>query len=166
MLARFSGWIRGLSPREQVLLGLCAAVLFVVAFYSFGLQPWLDRNAAATEELAERKETYAWIARAAQRARELGPGTGAAVAATTAATPTAVEETIRRRNLSSVVTRLEPTATGIEIDFTAAPLNAVVAWIEAAEATLGYRATNVDFVRGEEPGLVDARLRLTPQGAR
>jgi type II secretory pathway component PulM len=164
-LARFSGWWRGRTAREQLLLGACAALLAGVAFYSFGLQPFIDRNAVATARLAEAKEIHAWIARAAERARALGPADRVAVPVTAAATPTAIEETLRRRNLDRVVTRLEPTASGIEIDFTGAPLNAVVGWIEGAEATLGYRASNVDFVRGEEPGLVDARLRLTPQAS-
>lgn len=166
MLARFSGWLSGLSPRERLLLAVCAGVLFAVAAWSFAVRPYLDRNALANARLAELRETYAFIVRAAERARALAPAEGAAVAAVAAASPTAVEETLRRGNLMPAVTRLEPTASGIEIDFSGAPLNAVVGWIEAAEASLGYRAAEVDFVRGKEPGLVDARLRLTPAGGR
>lgn len=163
-MERFRDYYRQLSLREQMLLILAALVLVVVGGYVGLVQPLLDRRAAATSQLAERRDLYAWMMQAAREARQFGPAAAAGAAGTIApATPAAIEQSLRGRGLSPMVVRLEPTPDGIDIDLKAAPLNAVVAWIAEAEGALGYDASDADLVRGPEPGTADVRLRLAPK---
>lgn len=164
MLARFRDYYRQLSLREQLLLVLAAVILVAVGGYIGVVQPLIDRRTAATAELAGRRELHAWMVEAAARARQLGPAVSGAAMTMEAATPAAIEQSLRGRGLSAMVVRLEPTPEGIDIDLRGAPLDATVAWIAEAERALGYGLDEADLVRAEAAGTADVRLRLAPRG--
>ena len=158
---RFRDYFRQLSTREQILVA--GAVLFVVVVggYLGIVQPIFDRQTRVASQLAGTRALHAWLLGAAREADAM-KGAGTSTATVGPASPSAVQQSLREHTLDTAVTRMEPTADGIDIDLKQAPLNLLIGWVTFAEGNLGYVATDADIMRGAQPGTADAKLHLAP----
>lgn len=151
-----------LSGRERLLL----ALMLLVAAVGLGaglLWPLAERRAAAETALAEARALELWVAARSEEAAMLraaaGPGPVAPIGL--AAVQRSLEQA---RLIDSVETLSAFRGDGIELRLDAVGFDRLIAWVTQVEPVWGYRFASFRIERGPEPGLVNARFEVLPNG--
>ena len=153
--------IRQLAPREQAILGIGAALAFLIIGWSFVWTPL----AGAVDELRESVRDHSRLMVDLKRAANL-PSTGAANAAGGGAQEfnMLVEQTARPLGLVSSFTRQAPDAadTAFRVTFQNASYAMFIDWLIALDREHGVRAGVVSFQQGNRgPGFVSGQVVLS-----
>ncbi|MGP6086816.1 type II secretion system protein GspM [Antarctobacter jejuensis] len=151
-----------LTGRERALLLLMALVL--LAGLAAGLLwPLADRRAAAEAALAEARALETWVAARSEEAALLraasGPGPAAPIGLA------AVQRSLAQAGLSDSVETLSAfRGDGIEMRLEAVSFDRLIAWLTQVQPVWGYGFAGFRIEKGPEPGLVNARFELMPEG--
>jgi general secretion pathway protein M len=92
---------------------------------------------------------------------------GAAPAARTSGSPLGVVDvSARSAGLGSALRRVRPLESAVEAELEGAPYTALISWLAALESLHGLRVVSLSIDRGNEPGRVNAQLRIEPANGR
>lgn len=151
------------SPRERGLLALLFGLALPAALVFGLLLPLAERRAAAAAALQQDRALHAWVTarvaekRALQAGGQTGPRTPVGLSG--------LEQSLIAANLRAAVRTLaNRPGGGVELGFDAVPFAALIDWLSASDPGWGYDIAELRLLRGAEPGLVAADLRLEPQG--
>jgi type II secretory pathway component PulM len=152
---------RQLAPREQVILGVGAALAFLIIGWSFAWTPL----AGTVDSLRESVRNHSRLLVDLQRASSL-PSTSAASSAGAGAEDLArlAEQTAQAIGLASAFTtrRPEPDNAMFRVAFQNASFAQFIDWLVTLDREHGVRANVVSFQPGTRgPGLVSGQVVLS-----
>ncbi|GAB4276919.1 MAG: hypothetical protein Kow0013_30400 [Pararhodobacter sp.] len=165
MIATLAAILARQSRRERVLIAvLVLAVLPLAAAFLIGA-PLLDRRAAARAERTEAEVTRAWYVARLPDIAALPPV--GAPAGTPGIAPVGlggIEARLIESGFRDAVVQLA-NAQGdrVALSLEGVAFEGLMPWLEAIEASAGYRVLALQITRAEEPGLVNADLQLEPR---
>lgn len=160
-------WWEGLAIRERRIVLLAALALFLAGSFVLVIEPGLERRNLLNSQLQNLVDELAWLeARApAVRARMLASGTTPAVRS--GGSPLGVVDvSARAAGLGSALRRVRPLESAVEAELQGASYAALMGWLGTLEDRHGLQVVNLSIDRGDEPGRVNAQLRIEPAGGR
>lgn len=159
-LTQLQEWLRGLAPRERILVGAGSVVVLVTILF---LGIWEPLNKAhrqretdlvAARALAQRLEV---IAAEVQKTRAVNGG-GVAGGGSLL---TAVDQASKSGTLNRPLTRIQPEGDSeVKVWVDGVSFDALLRWISELEGRYGISIQTADIDKDATPGLVNARLSL------
>lgn len=160
-------WWDGLAARERRIVILAGLALLLVAAFLFVIEPGLERRSALNSQLQTLVNEQAWMQAQVPAVRAQVQAGGAAPAARTSGSPLGVVDvSARSAGLGSALRRVRPLESAVEAELEGAPYTALVGWLATLESLHGLRVVSLSIDRGNEPGRVNAQLRIEPANGR
>ncbi|WP_296759644.1 type II secretion system protein M [Thioalkalivibrio sp.] len=160
-------WWDGLATRERRIVMLAGLALLLVIAFLFVVEPALERRSALNSQLQTLVNEQAWMQAQVPAVRAQAGAAGAAPAARTTGSPLGVVDvSARSAGLGSALRRVRPLESAVEAELEGAPYAALVGWLATLESRHGLRVVNLSIDRGNEPGRVNAQLRIEPANGR
>lgn len=160
-------WWDGLATRERRIVMLAGLALLLVIAFLFVVEPGLERRSALNSQLQTLVNEQAWMQAQVPAVRAQAGAAGAAPAARTTGSPLGVVDvSARSAGLGSALRRVRPLESAVEAELEGAPYAALVGWLATLESRHGLRVVNLSIDRGNEPGRVNAQLRIEPANGR
>ncbi len=160
-------WWDGLAARERRIVMLAGLALLLVAAFLFVIEPGLDRRSALHSQLQTLVNEEAWMQAQVPAVRAQAQAGAAAPAARSTGSPLGVvDASARSAGLGSALRRVRPLESAVEAELEGAPYTALVSWLATLESRHGLRVVSLSIDRGNEPGRVNAQLRIEPANGR
>jgi general secretion pathway protein M len=160
-------WWDGLAARERRIVILAGLALLLVIAFLFVVEPGLERRSALNSQLQTLVNEQAWMQAQVPAVRAQARVAGAAPAARTSGSPLGVVDvSARSAGLGSALRRVRPLESAVEAELEGAPYTALISWLAALESLHGLRVVSLSIDRGNEPGRVNAQLRIEPANGR
>jgi general secretion pathway protein M len=160
-------WWDGLAARERRIVILAGLALLLVAAFLFVIEPGLERRSALNSQLQTLVNEQAWMQAQVPGVRAQASTGGAAPAARASGSPLGVVDvSARSAGLGSALRRVRPLESAVEAELEGAPYTALVGWLATLESLHGLRVVSLSIDRGNEPGRVNAQLRIEPANGR
>ena len=162
MSTRLIDLLLRLAPRERLLLGLLVFAVLPLAVVFGLLLPLHERRIGADRSEAEALALQDWVAaRIAEIPAEAGvaPETGPPIGSG------GIEQSLIKAGLRGAVSALATRAGDeVELSFEEVPFVPLAGWLSRMDPGWGYRIGSLRLEALERPGLVAARLTLSPRG--
>jgi general secretion pathway protein M len=160
-------WWDGLAARERRIVILAGLALLLVFAFLFVVEPGLERRSALNSQLQTLVNEQAWMQAQVPAVRAQARVAGAAPAARASGSPLGVVDvSARAAGLGSALRRVRPLESAVEAELEGAPYTALVGWLATLESRHGLRVVSLSIDRGNEPGRVNAQLRIEPANGR
>ena len=160
-------WWDGLAARERRIVILAGLALLLVIAFLFVVEPGLERRSALNSQLQTLVNEQAWMQAQVPAVRAQARVAGAAPAARASGSPLGVVDvSARAAGLGSALRRVRPLESAVEAELEGAPYTALVGWLATLESRHGLRVVSLSIDRGNEPGRVNAQLRIEPANGR
>lgn len=158
-------WWEGLAMRERRIVLLAALALFLAGGFVLVIEPGLERRAALHSQLQNLVDEHAWMQARAPAVRARAQTSGTTPATRSGGSPLGVVDvSARAAGLGSALRRVRPLESAVEAELQGAPYAALMGWLATLEERHGLQVVNLSIDRGEEPGRVNAQLRIEPAG--
>ncbi|PMN69092.1 type II secretion system protein M [Enterovibrio norvegicus] len=155
----FIAYWKGLSLREQRLLGAAAAVLLLGGLYWGLISPLQDRAEQAKQKLASEKALLAWVDGKAAEIEALRTATGNRSQVSTLPLNQAVTSSVKRYKLEIV--RLQPQQEDIQVWLKPMSFSTLLNWLEFLSSSQGVQVKFIDLGKTDTEGMVEVkRLQL------
>ncbi len=160
-------WWDGLATRERRIVMLAGLALLLVIAFLFVVEPGLERRSALNSQLQTLVNEQAWMQAQEPAVRAQARAAGATPAARTTGSPLGVVDvSARSAGLGSALRRVRPLESAVEAELEGAPYTALVGWLATLESRHGLRVVSLSIDRGNEPGRVNAQLRIESANGR
>lgn len=154
-------WWDGLQQRERLMVGVGGSLLALLMLYLLVLEPAVMALEGMRERVDQQKELQLWMRDSQVRIRALEANQRTAPVRDNRSLFTVIDQEIRRHNLGTSLTSLEPSGTDqVSLGFDAVPFDQLVYWLDQMETQGVALIDSLAISRGEEPGKVEARLTL------
>ena len=155
----FIAYWKGLSLREQRLLGAAAAVLLLGGLYWGLISPLQERAEQAKQKLASEKALLAWVDGKAAEIEALRAATGNRAQVSALPLNQAVTSSVKRYKLEIV--RLQPQQEDIQVWLKPMPFSTLLTWLEFLSSSQGVQVKFIDLGKTDTEGMVEVkRLQL------
>lgn len=142
-----------LSEREQRLVAISAALVFVAIFY-WGIWSPLNMSLEQDKKAVENQiELLAWVQKNANKAVQLRSG-GDNKNVFSGSLPQAVNQSAN--SLKIAISRMQPQGEELQVWIDQAPFNDILSWLQALEKT-GISVLDIDIAESGLPGQVKIR---------
>lgn len=155
-------WFDSLGTRERMMLAAGVVLLIPLLVWALLWQPLASSVDRLQGEVAQQRETLAWMQRAAAEVKRLS-GSGAAAAAGLGGRSllAVVDQSARAAGLGSGVKRIEPeSADAVRVTLEGVAFDTVLTWLDTLGRDFGVAAGTVSVEREPVPGQVSMRLTL------
>jgi general secretion pathway protein M len=155
-------WFDSLGTRERMILAAGLALLIPLLVWALLWQPLAGSVDRLEEEVAQQRETLAWMQRAAAEVKRLrGSGGTAAAGLGGRSLLAVVDQSARAAGLGGGVKRIEPeSADAVRVTLEGVAFDTVLTWLDALGRDFGVAAGMVSVEREPVPGQVRMRLTL------
>lgn len=147
------------SPQEQRTLSLAALALALMIGYQFVWTPIHHAAQTADARLAEAQALAAFTAQARQTLTASRPRASVDTAAVTGAPLVWLGQQAKAAGIDTTLSTQQMTADGIQLAFDGVPFNALIRWLNQAQAA-GFTVLRAE-IRPIDAGLVQATLTLS-----
>lgn len=160
-------WFYGLEPRERLLVGGGAVLVALLLLYSLLWAPIAGKYSSLRDNVADQRQTLAWMQQAAGQIRALqsAAGGGAARGLGGRSLLAVVDQSARGGGLGSAIKRIEPDgANAAKVWLEGASFDAMIVWLGQLARSYQIEPTIITL----EPvggGRVNARLTLLEPSA-
>jgi general secretion pathway protein M len=142
-----------LSEREQRLVAISAALVFVAIFY-WGIWSPLNMSLEQDKKAVENQiELLAWVQKNANKAVQLRSG-GDNKNVFSGSLPQAVNQSAN--SLKIAISRMQPQGEELQVWIDQAPFNDILSWLQSLEKT-GISVLDIDIAESGLPGQVKIR---------
>ncbi len=156
-------WWEGLEMRERRVALLAALALLLAGLFVLVIEPGLERRNALEGQLQSLTDEQAWLEAQAPIVRMRSQADGATPAARSGGSPLGVVDvSARAAGLGSALRRVRPLESAVEAELQGAPYAALMGWLATLEDQHRLQVINLSIDRGDEPGRVNAQLRIEP----
>lgn len=157
-LARLQQWYSARERREQIILGIGAAIVGVTLLYLLIWEPVAKAHAHRVRDLDSARDLAIKIESLAGQA-----GNGAVSAQhSNASLLSAVDQATKSGVLNKPVTRLQPEGdTEVRVWFDAVSFDALMRWVAQLRTSEGIVVKTAQIEKGQTAGTVNAQLSLT-----
>jgi type II secretory pathway component PulM len=149
---------RQLAPREQMVLGIGAALAVVIIAWSFVWMPLNDSVNELRESVVDRSRLMVDLRRAASL---VTAGQAGGAPAGSQSLMTIVDATARQLGLADAFPNQRPDGNDLRVTVTDAPFTLIVDWLIGLEREYAVRVREVSLSATGQPGLVRGQLVLT-----
>ncbi|MBV7300671.1 type II secretion system protein GspM [Enterovibrio paralichthyis] len=150
---------KGLSRREQRLMGVAGAVLVLGALYWGIISPLQARAEQAQQRVVSERNLLVWVNGKKAEIEALRRVSGNRGQVSALPLNQAVTSSVKRFDLEIV--RLQPQQEELQVWLKPMPFNALISWLDFLSVNHGISVKFIDIGKNETQGMVDVkRLQL------
>jgi type II secretory pathway component PulM len=154
-------WWDGLRNRERLMVAIGGGLLVLLMLYLLGLEPAVMALEGTRDRVEEQKELHFWMRDSQVRIKALEANQRSAPVRDNRSLFTVIDQEVRRHNLGTDLTSLEPSGTDqVSLGFDAVSFDQLVYWLDQMETQGIALIDSLAITRGDELGKVEARLTL------
>lgn len=156
-------WYKTLQPRERVMVVIGVIAIVLAVFYYGIWQPLNNGLADAREQVVTETAQSRWMLGLLHEAQALrASDTSNRVKGRNQSLLTIIDATSRARGLAKAVRRIQPSNNNeATVTLDAAPFNALLNWLHMLKQGYSVDIDSLTVTRGKQPGLIQARMKLT-----
>lgn len=157
---------QNLQARERRTLLAGAAALVVMLLYILVWEPYHAHIERLETDVAEQRETLAWMQRAAKEIERLrGNSAASPSVASEGSLLTTTDRTAREHGFSEALKRIQPDGQrSVRVWLENAPFDDMVRWLDALASEHGVTVSTLVVDPADSSGRIDARLVLKEAG--
>lgn len=153
-------WYESLQQRDRRVVAIGAVVLGAIIIVAGILMPLSSAVSSALKGVQTRREDLSWMRLHAAEIRAavntVPPPTGESPLGT-------VDRTARESGLASALRGTQPsTAGGVRVQLEAAPLDAMIPWLDVLDWRYGLAIESITVDRTAAPGLANVSISFSP----
>ncbi len=156
-------WLESMSPRERIMVIVCAAVVVAALFWVLAVQPLIKQSAGLEERVRDKR---AQLTTLHELAAQIQPGSADAATAggSDDSLVVIIDRTTRAKQLADYLKRNQPEDAGsVRLRFEGAPFDALVDWLGELNDRYAMTVSNASFDRADA-GRVNASLVIRRAG--
>jgi len=159
-------WFAGLEPRERLLVSGGAVVLVLLLLYVVIWEPIASGYSNLQEDVAEQKQTLAWMQQAASQIKTLQrSSTGEVRGLGGRSLLAVVDQSARSAGLGDSIKRIEPDGSkGVKVWLEGVAFDPMILWLGKLTRTYQIE-TSLITIEPQGGGRVNARLTLLEPAA-
>lgn len=160
-MQKLKDWYYSLKPRERVIVIGGAAVVALVAIYTFALAPFYAALHERSERVAQKQSDLAYMRSVAGELQASGASQPMSAIPTDESLVVLIDRTARECGLGSALTGQTPTGpTGIRVRLESAAFDVLVKCLANLQQVHAVSIESATFDRAARSGLVNASLVL------
>ena len=145
-----------LQPREQSTVIAAATIMLLLMGYLFLFEPYLEQRDRLELSIANQQEDLLWMRQAAEQIKQLKKS-GVQKGSRGLSLLSFVDQSTKRHKLDKEIKRIQPEGSKVRVSFEVISFNKMIGWLSDLEKS-GYSVKGAVIERGEEPGIVNARI--------
>lgn len=158
-------WFAGLESRERRMVIAGSLVVAVVLLYAFLVDPAYSAYQRRHVQVAEQRETLAWMQEAAAQVLHSAPAASVGAGLGGRSLLAVVDGSARQAGLGAAMKRVKPDGShGVRVWFEGVPFDGLVAWLGGLADQYQIDVTLISLERQGESGRVQAQLTLEVAG--
>ncbi len=163
---QLQNWLRGMTPRERLMVGVTAVFVIVALIWLLLLNPLYTSKAKLETRVAEKSTLLVELQRRAAQ-RSSNPGSSAMpVQGLNQSIVVVIDRTTRLRGLSDYLKRNQPDGNNtVRLRFENAPFDDLVTWLSEVKTGYGLTTTSASIDLAGPPGRINCSLVLDRNGA-
>lgn len=162
---QLQNWLRGMTPRERLMVGVTALFVIVALAWLLLLNPLYTSKAKLEARVAEKSTLLVELQRRASQ-RSSTSGSPAQVQGLDQSIVVVIDRTTRLRGLSDYLKRNQPDGNNtVRLRFENAPFDDLVTWLSEVKTGYGLTTTSASIDLAGPPGRINCSLVLDRNGA-
>ena len=158
-------WFAGLELRERRIVVAGSLLVIVALLYAFLVDPAYSAYQSRSQQVAEQRETLAWMQEAALRVAGSAPARGAGTGLGGRSLLAVVDGSARKAGLGAAMKRVKPDGShGVRVWFEGVSFDGLVEWLGTLAHQHQVNVRLINLERQGEPGRVQAQLTLEVAG--
>ncbi|CAM3724091.1 type II secretion system protein M [Vibrio aquimaris] len=153
LLTSIQLWWMKTSQREQHMLMVCGAFLFLGILYWGIVQPVIERADAATQRIQNEKQLLSWVKDKADSISQLRANGG--MSSSNLPLNQSISSTASR--FGAELVRVQPRGDELQVWVQPMPFNRLIDWMTFLKESHGVSATFMDIDKGEQEGTVEIK---------
>lgn len=154
-------WWQARNIRERWILAVGGGLAVIVFAYVGLWEPLVKQRATLQQEVAELRETHAWMKQAAAKIRARSDQSDTSGAVADRSLIGLVDRSSRNAGLAKQLNRVQPDGDyGVQLWFEQVSFDRLMIWLDNLERSNGARISAMHVEATGVSGLVDARLNL------
>ncbi|WP_114785870.1 type II secretion system protein M [Vibrio tetraodonis] len=153
LLTSIQLWWMKASQREQRMLMVCGAFLFLGILYWGIIQPVVQRADAATQRIQNEKQLLTWVKDKADTINQLRAKGG--MSSSGLPLNQSISSTASRFDAELV--RVQPRGEELQVWVQPMPFNRLIDWMTFLKENYGVSATFMDIDKGDQEGTVEIK---------
>lgn len=153
LLTSIQLWWMKTSQREQRMMMVCGAFLFLGILYWGIVQPVIERADAATQRIQNEKQLLSWVKDKADSISQLRASGG--VSSSNLPLNQSISSTASR--FGAELVRVQPRGEELQVWVQPMPFNRLIDWMTFLKESHGVSATFMDIDKGEQEGTVEIK---------
>jgi len=153
-------YLKGLNPRERLVLAGGASALLVIAVYLFVWEPLLEKQVALNASIKSQQIAYQQMLKSAAEVKQL-KGAGGYKAISSSAMQSVINRTAKSALPRAIIKRVEQNRQqAVQVWIDQAGFDDVIKWLGSLQQTKGVRVIALVSERTKQAGRVNIRLTL------